>query len=67
MHHYYFVFQSFERDGSFSYNSSYIWLDEQKVTLSVIEEARKMANAGPKAMLLNCSYLGRMTEAEFNS
>ncbi|CRM78477.1 hypothetical protein [Pseudomonas sp. 31 R 17] len=66
-HYYYFVFHNIEHDGNFTYHSSYMWIDEQKVTTSVIEEARRTAQASSRAILLNCSYLGRMTEAEFDS
>ena len=47
--------------------SHYIGRVQQKVTLRDIEQAGINSGAGLEACLLACSYLGKMTEQEFNN
>ena len=47
--------------------SHYIGRVQKKVTLRDIEQAEINSGAGLKACLLACSYLGKMTEQEFNN
>ena len=52
--------------GPVAYASVYGGFDEHKITLSQIAHAKGGAGVTQAATLLSCSYLGHMTQEEFN-
>jgi hypothetical protein len=65
-HWYSLVFQEVLA-GSMKYQSTYLGLDEPKVALHRIQDAKKGAGVAANAVLLSVSFLGEMTEEEFKS
>lgn len=66
-HHYYsFTFVD-SATGQLVFGSCHLSLTEQRVTLAVIEVARKLAKVTESATMMNCSYLGHMTEQQFQA
>ncbi|WKW33164.1 hypothetical protein KIH13_04530 [Pseudomonas viridiflava] len=52
--------------GQMAYASVYAGFDEHKITLSQIADAKGAAGVTQAATLLSCSYLGHMTQEEFD-
>lgn len=65
-HYYYFAFRD-SHDGVERNTGATLGLTEQKVTRRFIQQAKIVAGATPDAFMSGCSYLGKMTAAEFNA
>lgn len=64
--HYYSLAFFDVMNGQATYGNAYAWLPEQQVTRQVIAQAKRNAGVSHTATLLNCSYLGYMTQQEFD-
>lgn len=64
--HYYCLSFFDVRDNRATYSSAYCGLSAERVAHRDILEAKQAAKVSPTATLLACTYLGYMTEAEFN-
>lgn len=63
---YHFTFMS-HLGGVTSYSSRSFGFETNKVNCSRIAWAKNNCGAAASAVMVNCSYLGRMTAAEFES
>lgn len=64
--HYYCLSFFDVRNNQATYASSYYGMRAERVTAKDILDVKMHAKVSPTATLLACSYLGYMTEAEFN-
>ncbi|EPJ91034.1 hypothetical protein [Pseudomonas psychrophila] len=66
-HYYYFAFKD-SGDGAIieRNTSATLGLVDQKVTRKYIQQAKKVAGATPDAFMSCCTYLGKMTAAEYH-
>lgn len=67
LHLYYFAFTQTPDGVGEHFTSATLGLEQPKVTLQVIAEARRTAGARPDAFMSCCSYLGEMTFEEFRA
>lgn len=65
-HYYNFTFID-GSTGTVLTGNCYLGLPEQRVTLAIIELARKRAKVTEHAVLTDCSYLGYMTKDQFHA
>lgn len=64
----YYCFSFFDvRNGQAVYASSYYGLEAQRVTARDILSAKQHAKVSTTATLLACTYLGHMTQQQFNA
>lgn len=66
-HFYSLTFQRLHDEGGQSLANAYVGLAEQKVTKAVIEFARDLSRIEAGSVLINVSYLGFLSEAEFHA
>lgn len=53
-------------DGGETRGSAFVGFSEKKITAARISQTKKDVGISSDAMLICCSYLGRMTAEEFN-
>ena len=66
-HRYSFAFTKYHDDGTETIGSSYLGINEQKVTKAVIDYARETAQMDAGAVLISVCYLGFFSEEEFHA
>ncbi|MND55353.1 hypothetical protein D3C76_946290 [compost metagenome] len=67
MPHFYSMTFMDSQNGETVHASAYIGLPEPKVTRKAIAAVRRTAEVSPGAVLLAASYLGEMSEAEWQA
>lgn len=67
LHYYSVTFIDQGSNGEMEHANSYIGCQEHCLTLTNIAEARDAAKVSASAVMQSASYLGHMTQEEFNS
>lgn len=63
-HYFSLTFMSYEA-GTTIHNRVVVNNEHKRVTEAEIKKAAALSEAGDMALLMSCSYLGKMTQAEF--
>lgn len=67
MSHHYYLFSFYESTTEHARHVSVSFgVPNPRVTQAALNKARQGANVGPNSVLLSVSYLGYMTQEEFN-